>query len=176
MLNTSGTINASNITERRSINVATADDQQIADLLGTLVYDIQEGLYDGANYAITGTTTDNDWDMDDTDSDEVLDVLGTSILDNPGTATFTGTGTAIANAAYADAIDCQNTEMLTVARVLAKVLSTNWDRQTQPDSLYSAASVGGGRSGCASVGGGRSDYASVGGGRADYASIGGGRG
>jgi len=120
-LSTTGVFTVTNITAARNLNVATATEDDAANLLGTIIYDIQEGLYDGSAYTISGASTDHAFDCDSTTLDEILNVQATVIADNPGT-TFLTPGFEPTNEMQDYILDCLTTTLDELADVLATLL------------------------------------------------------
>lgn len=157
-LSTTGVFTIIRITERRT--AASTDNYQVAaDLLGTMIYDIQNGTFNGADYSFTGLADDRAFDLDDTSAYELLRVAATLCGDNPTDKPVVAYGYTVLNPVLEYVMDCQSTNIATVSRILAALLQ--WKRW----NYLRPASITGGRMGAASATGGRMGAASVTGGR-----------
>ena len=61
------------------------DPVDLANFVATLVYDYENGIYDGSNYNMTGNNTDRHLDCDGDAFGSVYDVAATLVDDNAGT-------------------------------------------------------------------------------------------
>lgn len=113
-----------NITLTRTADLATASINTLANLLGTLIYDVQAGTYDGSAYALTNGVADTAYDADSTSLNELLNVFGT-VIDQEGGDEFTPHGFTVANYAPLYVLNCTSTSLNELAKVLAALLR-NW--------------------------------------------------
>ena len=115
------TFTVTNCTTTRTLDLAEASLDQLADLIGTVITDTQAGTYDGATYTITNSSTDKTYDADATSLDELLNVIGTAISDNSGDA-FVTDGYTLDNYTLDFVLDCTSTSLNELADVLATLL------------------------------------------------------
>ena len=121
MAETSGTFTVTGITLTRALDLSSASINDKANLLGTLIYDLQEDIYDGSNYTLTSGATDYICDADSTSLDEQLNVLFTAINNNGGDA-FVTDGYTLDNYTLDFVLDCTSTSLNELADVLATLL------------------------------------------------------
>lgn len=69
----------SNVQEDRTFDADTAVEQEVANVLGTLIQDLQNGVL--PSYTITNLTTDRIYNANSTSDAELADILGTFIRD-----------------------------------------------------------------------------------------------
>jgi hypothetical protein len=134
LTSTTGAFTVTGIALTRTLDLSDASINDLANLLGTLIYDIQEGIYDGSTYTLTNGSTDRAFDADATTLNELLNVLGTSITDNTGTA-FVASGYTVSNHTLDWTLNCANTSLNEIADVLATVL-LYWGVPTIPGLEY----------------------------------------
>lgn len=141
MASTTGTFTVTNITLMRSLNVSEATINDAANLLGTLIYDIQEGSYDGTAYTITNAETDRTIDASAFSLTELLNVIATLIAGNLGTA-VSYAGFTITNDDSDYVLDCNETSLNELVNVLGTTMFWYYKRHIiWPVSLQKGRTV-----------------------------------
>lgn len=136
-LNTSGIFTITNITATRTLNLTTATIDDLANLVGTAIYDIQEDQWDGSNYTITGSTTDREYDPSETLLVELLDAVATAIADNSGTTTFFARYYVFETWTVLYVLNCLETYIDELARLIATWL--DWRTPDKAGLQYTAS-------------------------------------
>lgn len=116
MASTSGLITATNITLTRAA-AAPVSLLTVSHLLGTLVYDLQDGSYDGADWSFTGDSTSTGLDISSVSITKLYDAIATVVQANTGTSFVVAL--PITNYAVDYAFDCLSTSRKELARVFA---------------------------------------------------------
>lgn len=129
-LNTAGIFTVTNITGTRSLSLTTATINDLANLVGTCIYDIQAGTWNGASYSITGSTADREYDPSETLLVELLNAAATAIADNPGTTTFFARYYVFATWTVLYTMNCLVTSLEELARLIATWL--DWRTPDKP--------------------------------------------
>lgn len=120
MASTSGVFTVTNITLTRSVSTPLSLNT-LAHLIGTLIYDVQEGSYDGSDYSFTGNSSDSEYDADQTSIVELFNVAATQVEANTGT-TFASSAVTITNREWDVTLNCTQTSATELANVLATFL------------------------------------------------------
>lgn len=123
MADTNGTFTITNITLTRGKDLSSATLNDAANVIGTLIYDVQEGIYNGADWALTGSGTDKTFDADSTSLNEQFDVASTVVSDN-GRKAFWLFGYTPTNYTLTYAMDCTSVSLNTLADLLATAIIT----------------------------------------------------
>lgn len=117
-LNTTGVFTVTNITETRSIDVATASLNNAINLIGTAIYDIQEGLWNPASYTIVNSSEVTTIDCASTSLDEILDFMATMVIDG----LFDAEDYTVSNNTPTYVMDCLSTDFNELVNVLTSLL------------------------------------------------------
>uniref|UniRef100_A0A6M3IKG2 Uncharacterized protein n=1 Tax=viral metagenome TaxID=1070528 RepID=A0A6M3IKG2_9ZZZZ len=80
-LSTSGDFTVTNIEPTRTLDLSTATINDLANLIGTIIYDSQESVLDPTDYTLTNSSTDHIMDCDETTLTELLNVTATMLAD-----------------------------------------------------------------------------------------------
>jgi hypothetical protein len=118
---TSGPFTVTNITLIRTLDLSTASINDLANLIGTLIYDVQETAYDGSLYSLTNGSEDKSYNTDSTTLNEILNVLTTAIAGQSG-AVFEPEGYTATGYTRDWEFDCTSTTLNELADVLATLL------------------------------------------------------
>ena len=121
MAETLGTFTVTGITATRTLDLSSASINDLANFIGTLIYDSQEGTYDGSTYTLTNGSVDRTFDTDSTSVTELFNVLGTAVNHESGDVFEPGGYTAM-NYARQWVFDCTSTSLDELADVVATVL------------------------------------------------------
>jgi hypothetical protein len=109
-------ITVTNLTTDRTFDANSVSIDELADVLGTLIEDIEAGSYLGSQWTVTNGVTDRTLDAQGTTIDELADVIATFIADNP---TILWSLSISVDSFIADNdLDCDNTSLTELAHLL----------------------------------------------------------
>ncbi len=122
MSSTTGVFTITNITLTRTIDLSDFSLDELADVLGTMIYDMQESTWDPSLYTFSNSSEDRTLDCDDAGGrDEAADVLATIVSDsdagtlNPGDYSFS-------NVTDRFSLDCDDASLFEISDVIATLL------------------------------------------------------
>jgi hypothetical protein len=105
-----------NLTTDRSFNADSVSIDELADVLGTLIEDIEAGSYLGSQWTVTNGVTDRTIDAQGTTIDELADVIATFIADNQ--TTLRSLNILVSSFVADNDLDCDNTSLTELVHLL----------------------------------------------------------
>jgi hypothetical protein len=111
-------VTVTNLTTTRTFNADAISLDVLADVIGTLIGDIDTSVYSGLAWTITNGGIDRALDAASTEIDELADIIATFVSDNPQSAIVRNF--VVNNVSEVSTLDCNNTSITELANLLGQ--------------------------------------------------------